>query len=351
MRLNWIGYFDQTDGYGRFNTRLINALQWLGMDIKVYHIGDFARPSWLFDQMGYDYSRQTILCMPPYMLPKIPGRKWLYTMTEGSRILPDWTEKIAESGVERLMVPCLHNVQAFQDSGVRLPISVVPGGTDPEEFSLITEPKAYRPYTFLTFGDRGFRKGWEETRDAFYLAFGGKTTGNMEARLIIKSLPQKSETLFDLMDKAEEKDTRVIYDQRNVLNMRDLYAQVHCLVQPSRSEGWGMMHREAASCGLPVITQRYSGMDDKHTEQWAMVVDSARDEDIPRKSESALGRWRIASVEDLAQKMKYCFYSPETAAAFGRTASQWIRKNQTWLHSATALVRLLQECRRIELVR
>ena len=38
-------------------------------------------------------------------------------MTEGSRLPDKWTQAIADSGVERVLVPCEHNAAAFRDSG------------------------------------------------------------------------------------------------------------------------------------------------------------------------------------------------------------------------------------------
>jgi glycosyltransferase involved in cell wall biosynthesis len=199
----------------------------------------------------------------------------------------------------------------------------------------------FRPYTFLTFADRGFRKGWDEVREAFYLAFGGKSTGNQEVRLIIKSRENNLSPVLRMMEQAEGADKRIVIDISDANDMRDVFAQVNCLVLPSRSEGWGMIHREAACSGLPVITQAYAGLDDGYTKEWAMVVEGDYEEEIPKEVATALGVWRIANFQDIAQKMKYCFYSPETAAKFGRDASQWIRKNQTWHHSAQMLMGLL----------
>lgn len=342
MRVNWFGYFPQTDGYGRFNTRLVQALQDLQADVDLYHIGELDRPARLLQQLNIGWGRLNITCAPPYMLKKVPGRHWLYSMTEGSRIPLEWVEWIKECGIERLFVPCQHNLNAFKDSGVRIPIHVLPGGTDPDEFPLLPLKSEYRPYTFLTFADRGFRKGWEETREAFYHAFGGKTMGNMEVRLIIKAR-KKDGGLLDWMSKnIRDADKRVTFLVDDIEDMRQVYAQAHCLVLPSRSEGWGMMHREAACSGLPVITQQYAGMDDGHTQEWAMVVESDYDEEVPKEAK-ALGTWRIANFQDIAQKMRYCFYSPETAQAFGLRAARWIRQNQTWHHSAKLLIQLYEE--------
>lgn len=355
MRLNWFGYWNSADGYGRFNTRMISALQSLGADVRAIHIGELDRPTRLGLQLSIDWERLNISCMPPYMLKKIPGKHWLFSMTEGSRVPPSWIDKMYGCDIDMLLVPCEHNAKAFRDSGWNLPIRVVPGGTDPVEFPLIETGKRrledYRPYTFLTFADRGFRKGWDEARDAFYLAFGGKTTGVANARLIIKGRKHDKPSLIEVMSKAMDLDTRVQFLIDDLEDMRELYSKVDCLVLPSRSEGWGMIHREAACSGLPVITQQYAGMDDGHTSEWAMVVRGLRTEEIPNEVATALGEWSIPDKEDIAQKMKYCFHSPETAAAFGRQAAAWIRAFQTWEDSAQALVDLLVPVRERGMVR
>lgn len=344
MDISWIGYYNIQDGYGRFNSRFSSALRKLGIRVKGHHIGILDAPEWMQEQQGIGNAGLTITCCPPYMVKKIPGRQWLFTMTEGSRIPESWVEAINKAEVERVLVPCVHNLKAFRDSGVEQPISVVQGGTDPFEFPLLERRKFclqdYRPYTFLCFADRGDRKGFPEAWDAFYKAFGGKTTGNQNVRLIIKGR-MKDRSLISVMAGAKDSDLRVSYQEMDAESMVDVYAQADCLVLPSRSEGWGMIHREAASCGLPVITQKYSGLDDGNLERWALVLERGTIRPIPNDVATALGNWMVADVDDLAQKMKYCYHSPETAAAFGRNASQWIRQNQTWDDAAKILLSLI----------
>lgn len=340
MLLNWFGYYNQNDGYGRFNVRSAEALSKL-IYLEPYHIGILDMPDWMLRKQGVEWDGLNITCTPPYMVKKVPGRHWLYTMTEGSRIPASWVEFIHKSGVERVLVPCVHNLKSFKDSGVSVPISVVPGGTDPKEFPLIEKRKFcledYRPYTFLCFADRGDRKGFPEVWDAFYLAFGGKTTGNQNVRLIVKGR-LKDKSLLSLLSRAEDADKRIIYQENDAESMADVYVQADCVVVPSRSEGWGMIHREAACMGIPVITQAYSGLDD--AKEWAYCVEG-RIAPIPSEVATALGDWKIADKEDLAQKMLFCYHSPETAAAEGRRHAQWIRKNQTWEHSAKILLSLI----------
>lgn len=341
-QINWLGYFNQNDGYGRFNSRFAESLSRFAY-LEPFHIGILDMPDWMLWKQHVDWSNLTITCTPPYMVKKVWGKHWLFTMTEGSRIPQGWVDTIAKAEVERILVPCVHNLHAFRDSGVTVPISVVPGGTDPNEFPLMERRKFcledYRPYTFLCFADRGDRKGFPEVWNAFYKAFGGKTTGNQNVRLIIKGR-MKDRSLLSVMANAKDADSRVVYQEMDAEDMNTVYAQADCLVLPSRSEGWGMIHREAACTGLPVITQAYSGLDD--AKEWALVLNPGKIRPIPKDVATALGDWMIADVDDLVQKMKYCYHSPETAAAFGHKAAHWIRQEQTWDYSAKTLLSLMR---------
>lgn len=346
MKLNWFGYFPQYDGYGRFSSRLSTALHQAGADVRGYHCGVWQMPEWMLAQQGIDWERLSISCMPPYMLEKLPGRHWLYTMTEGSRVPEKWVEKIEQCGIERVVVPCQHNQLAFIRSGVRVPVCVVPGGVDSLEFPIT--PPAKSPYTFLTFADRGFRKGWEEVMQAFYLAFGGKTSGIQDVRLLIKSRSEEMGRMLQMMRDASGADPRLGYLLDDTLDMKEVYAQAHCLALPSRSEGWGMIQREAAVSAIPVITQAYSGMDDGFTSKWAMVVEGGRMEPIPAEMGSALGEWRVVDVQELSEKMHWCYVHPKEADVFGLKARFWLRDNQTWNHAAERLMENLADELRVE---
>lgn len=322
VKLNWVGQYHQADGYGRFNSRLVAALRSAGVEF-----GD---------------ADLTITCHPPFLLEPVQGKHWLFSMTEGSRIPPDWVEKIEQCNIERVIVPCEHNALAFRESGVTVPISIVPGGIDPDEFSVKKlEKSSYRPYVFLTFADRGNRKGWEEVWEAFYLAFGGKTRGEKDVRLLIKTRAG-SPTPVEYMCNAKDSDGRISYRMADEEDMLSFYAQADCLVLPSRSEGWGLIHREAAAVGLPVITQKYSGLDDGSTEQWALTLPPGKMKPIPTEAAFCLGEWMVANVYALSEMMRWAFDFPESAHLFGEKAAIWLKEHQTWRHSALALIDLVK---------
>lgn len=340
MKINWLAYYAPWDGYGRYNSRLVSALERQGVAVAALTSDNIFAPDWLHKRWGVDWNNLTISCFPPNLVKSVPGRHWLLSMTEGSVLPDDWAELVNKSNVERVIVPCQHNADAFERSGVDRPIHVIPGGTDPLEFPLRNTP-SLRPYTFLAFADRGSRKGYYEVWDAFYMAFGGKTTGVQNVRLIVKSRP--TGTLPETLIVGQDLDPRVIYQVDEVDDMRTVYEQADCLVIPSRCEGWGMPHREAAMMGLPVITQRYSGMDDGHTHKWAYVVEGGRLAPMSDGDKLKAGEWMVADTHALAAAMKRCYDNPLDAAKKGYRAAQWLRANQTWQHSAQRLIALIKE--------
>lgn len=334
MRINWFGYYDDNDGYGRFNTRTIQALRRAGVEVNYMTKWHNNAPSWMKSELGIDFNNLTISCVPPIESIPIRGRHWLITMLESNQIDHESLMSLDRLNPEQILVPCNENKITFERAGITTPITVWRGGTDPEEFpEILFYERGDRPYTFLCLTDRGLRKGWSETWDAFYKAFGGKTTGEQDVRLIMKYLPHSA--LVDTMTAmagAQGADPRIIYQNEKAPSMYEVFKQADCVVLPSYFEGWGMPHREAAMMGLPVITTQYSGMNDGFTDEWAIIVGHKEDE---------LGWWVQPDVESIALKMRWAYDNRERAAGFGSRAARWLRENQTWDHAAETLIRLI----------
>lgn len=347
MHVNWLGYnWRPHDGYGRYSAYLVRALRRAGVKVTPHLIGAAEAAPWLLDEWGIDWSIPTISCLPPYYLrplPKGSAPHWLLTMTEGSQCPDGWAKAIEEAGIEHLIVPCEHNAKAFANGGVRCPITVIHGGTEPDDFPILSSVPR-RPYTFLTIADRGKRKGWFEVYNAFFLAFGtAKEMGPEQVRLIIKCKPKGNDLVDFIIEKVPWIDPRITFARERIDNIADFYATGDCFAIPSRSEGWGMPHREAAMSGLPVITQRYSGMDDGHTDKWAIVVEEGHMEPVEATEDKHLnGRWRRCDWDELAAKMRWCYEHRMEADTFGLCAAHWLRANQTWEHTAAALIALMQ---------
>lgn len=347
--LTWTGYnYRPYDGYGRYSGYLVRALERAGVHVTPVMHEQTQAAGWLRARWGIDLSRLTLACMPPFGLRALPpgsGPLWLLTMTEGDELPPGWADLIRDARVARVIVPCEHNAAVFR-AGLDIPVSVVPGGTCPDEFPLRPAARPDRPFTFLALADRGARKGWVEVWEAFYQAF-GRPQDTPDVRLIVKSRPDGNDLLTRLIAAqaaSPDADPRLDLRQTDLASLADLLAEVDVFAIPSRSEGWGMPHREAAMQGIPVITQAYAGLDDGHTSEWALVVGRGTPERIclPEDAHVA-GTWRKADVDDVAAWMRWCYERPDLAYTFGQRAAAWLRANQTWDHSAAALIRLLDE--------
>lgn len=342
LSVNWLAFnYDIFDGYGRYSRHLVRALNHIGVDVTPLLFGQVRLAGWLQRLSGIDYSKVTIACMPPYMLFPVGGQQWNLTMTEGT-LLPEGWAHIINLRSQRVIVPCEHNAASFADSGVAVPIHVIHGGTDGGEFKTLRRRYGNgEAYTFLALADRGSRKGWVEVWQAFYKAF-GTPEDTPDVRLIIKT--RNADNPNSLIDRIAHGggNPRVSFWREDVDSMTDVYSMCDCFAIPSRSEGWGMPHREAAIMGLPVIVTRNSGVDDGHTDEWALVVEESKTASIPATFPNCKGTWEIADIPALAEKMRWCYENREEAAEHGRKASTWLRENQSWEHSARAIKALLE---------
>jgi glycosyltransferase involved in cell wall biosynthesis len=342
MKINLAAYnYAFHDGYGRYARYLVRWLTYLGAQVRPVLLQELNMlPGWMQRLAGLDFGYLTIACTPPYMFPVIPGRMWGVTMTEGTRLpsKPHNWAALCNDRCERIIVPCEHNAEAFEKSGVKVPIHVIHGGTSPAEFPLLASAPS-NPYTFLALADRGARKGWVEVWQAFFAAFQGVDN----VRLVIKTRGHTND-LIDMIAGATSKDPRVSFWISNAETMADVYAQIDCFAIPSKSEGWGMPHREAAMMGVPTIVTRYSGLDDGHTDDWATIVlDDWELTSIPNSyAEHVQGKWATVNVNSLAKAMRWCYDHPRAAKAKAIQGSQWLRQNQTWVHSTQALLGLIE---------
>lgn len=345
LSINWMVYqLQQYDGYGRFGLRMCDALRRAGVAVKPIFNEIAHAPAWVQRSQGADWDNLTISLLPAYFAVPVPGRQWLYSMTEGSELPNKWAGYIRQSRAERIIVPCEYNRKGFADGmraeGHELPVHVINGGTDPAEFQGMRRNGNKRPYSFLAFGDRGARKGWPEVWPAFYKAFGSaKDTPNV--RLIIKSRRRANEML-DLIADADNLDPRITIWREDVEHMSTVYERADCVLLPSRSEGFGMPHREAAMAGLPVVTQQYAGLDDGYIDDWSIPIRKGQIEPIPKNFEHIKGEWRRADVNELAGTMQSAYESPSAMAQQGQQSSEWLAEHQTWDHAAANLIDLIR---------
>jgi glycosyltransferase involved in cell wall biosynthesis len=170
-----------------------------------------------------------------------------------------------------IVVPSAFCKQAFLSSGVSTPIRVVNHGLEPE----------YHPYDDVRRRDEVFeffntfgvfappqRKGCEELIRSFLSAFGGRTDTRLLIRTHIRGpiLEYSKKYKFDRLIVLKPLHYVPIEQYARLLG------SVHCVVYPSRGEGFGLVPLQAIACETPVIAPYASGMTEYLSNNTATLV-------------------------------------------------------------------------------
>lgn len=327
LRLNWLNYrFIPVDGYGRFGMGVVKYLLREGVDVFPGLIESLVEmPSWMRQKAGFEMGKTTICLMPPKHLVSLPTNTINFTMYEATGLPDGWVEK-ANARAQEMFVPSQWCAEVFRDNGVEIPITVITGGIDPDECFLFDKREEDRPFTFMCLGDRGARKGFDIAWTAFYRAFGKSN----DVRMVIKCRPASLPYL-----RMDRSDPRTHLWRGEVDNVSDIYANVDCFVFPTRGEGYGMPPREAAACGIPTIATEFSGT--ANVANWGIPI-----KNYTMVDSELGGQWAFPSIDETVEHMKWVYENRKMAFERAREQALWLRQNETWQHTARAIINYLE---------
>lgn len=268
-----------------------------------------------------------------------------YTMLETTGIPKSWVEEC--NRMDEIWVPSSFNVKTFADSGVKVPMHVMPLGVDCNYYNRdIVSYKKNERYTFLTVFEWGERKAPEVLLKAYSKAF----QGNDEVVLICKvnnsdSSLNVENAVRKLGLPADGPEIIFLYNTSfDDYEMPALYRSADCFVTATRGEGWGMPILEAMACGLPTIATDWSAQSDFLNEKTGFPVKVEKLIDAKAKCVYYEGfRWAQAEEEDLIEKMRWVYEHSEEAAAVGVRASEYVKKEFTWDKAAEKMIMRLKE--------
>lgn len=177
---------------------------------------------------------------------------------ETDRIHPNWVTVC--NRFDLVCVPSLFCRTAFVSSGVTAPVLVVPHGLEPE-YRPYHEPPRRSPFTFFNVFDAGSyieRKSAEELIRCFCRTF----VPEDDARLVLRT--QKNERIFELCRRYDQYGLVTVEapETLGVAEFARRYSDVHCVVHPSKGEGFGLIPFQAIACERPVIAPAATGMAD-----------------------------------------------------------------------------------------
>jgi glycosyltransferase involved in cell wall biosynthesis len=181
-----------------------------------------------------------------------------FFVCETDRIHCDWARLCND--FDLIVVPSRFCRTAFQESGVKSPVLVVPHGLEPEYRSYrditFTEPLIF--FNTFSVSSMAERKSAEELVRCFTATFDSPA----QARLRLRT--QSTVAMQRLLRKYDHK--RVVdlvpFQEVSTEEFARQYSEVHCTVHPSKGEGFGLVPFQSIACERPVIAAPVTGMRD-----------------------------------------------------------------------------------------
>lgn len=321
---NFMGDVEQVSGFGGVS---FNLLKYSTPEYKVSLVG---RTMGVKDQDVLSCRNRPVLQTGAMVWHDQPREQWLYSpFRKNICIVPFETTVIPRSwigkinGFDALLVPCKQNIEAFRNSGVKIPIELIHWGVEPRAF----HPIARAPERLFTFGSMGFlteRKGTDLLIEAFREAF----PTERDVRLILKTSAPVWKFPFS--------DSRIKLQMGQVTHqelMLDFFAEIDCFVFPTRGEGFGLTPLEAMATGVPAIVTGFAGPLEYMTPETGWLLDyklaraSIFTDEIYKEE---CGDWAEPSKEDLIAKMRHAYLHQQEVKEKGEAAAKYVQENWLW---------------------
>lgn len=248
-----------------------------------------------------------------------------------------------------VIVPSEFVKKTLINQGYEKPIFVCNQGADSNHYQWVDRNKG-ETFNFLHTATGNARKGWEYVIQAFEQEFAQDEDVFLTMKGLVKQKDNPQFAPFMNIPKVKWIDEN--YSREQSVNM---YSEHHCLVFPTKGEGWGLVPHEAIMTGLPVITTRGHGQDDYWTSGMIPVKtkkDVAKYVPVPPVPElqnihldtwKNSGRWFETDVADLRKQMRKVYNNWEIYKQQAKEGSVYLTKNFSQQNMVNNLKEILIE--------
>lgn len=259
-----------------------------------------------------------------------------FTMLEVDGLPKEWVRQ--SNLMDEVWVPSQFNKETFINSGVQVPIKVIPLGIDPNYFNPKIVGKRYsEKYTFLSIFEWGERKAPIDFIQTFLKLFGNNDDVHLVCKIINNdgSIDVMNE-ISKLQIKNQSSKITLLYNEKipDYL-MGSLYRSADCFVLPTRGEGWGMPILEAMACGIPTIATNWSAQTEFLNERTGYPIRVKKLIPAIAKCPYYKGfNWAQPDLDHLAYLMEYVYHNREEAKMKAIDVAGDILVNWNWEKSA-----------------
>lgn len=259
---------------------------------------------------------------------------------ESDRVPDAWVHRC--NRFDLVVVPSRYCAQSLRDSGVGVPILVVPHGLEPC-YRPVREKARSRPFVFYNVvnAQRPRRKSLPELLRAFRRAFAGRQD------VVLRLRVERGRAIRDVLaaEGVADDDPQIQIDERVRLPTEAFaayYSEVHCTVHPSRAEGFGLIPFQSIACETPVIAPAHTGMADFLSADNAMLLRSRGDRAQVADVYYRRGVQPVIDEDHLVELLRHAEASWEQEYARVRAVAPAFRERYQWpvaLGELLALVR------------
>jgi len=266
-----------------------------------------------------------------------------YTMWESDEFPQRYFDAIKDCYA--IIVPSNFVKKTLERQGYKRKIYVCNQGVDTTHYQYYDRPYP-EVFRFLHNATGNPRKGWDVVIRAFAEEFKGEDNVRLTMKGIIR---QKDNPLFiPFMNTPNVFWDDTKYTREQTIKMYQLH---HCLVFPTRGEGWGLVPHEAIMTGLPTITTWGHAINDYWTHgmievetkkvpaQYVAQPPIKELQDPNADTWKNVGEWFEADVDDLRKKMREVYTHWAKYKKEAKDGSEVLTKN----FSHTAMVGRLKK--------
>ena len=280
-----------------------------------------------------------------------------YTIWETSLLHPDWKDYI-NNNVDKVLIGCEWNIGVFKDSGVTIPIGVVPHAIttdnldDVEPYSITGIDKdIYVFYSIMQWHERKhpialIKAYWYAFQIGEDVALVLKTYRSSYSEAEKDAIRQTLKKLKSVTPMDSYPPIYLLPDMLSEDEISGLHAIGDCYVSLDRGEGFGISGATAGACGNPIIVTGCGGATEYAKEDNSYLVDYS----LTPVSGMPWTKWYLGNqlwaepdVKQGADLMKHVFENKEEAAAKGLLLKNNIMSNFSQEVIGNKIIKELEE--------